>query len=63
MENTIEYPDEVFCPLIDSIIDSGECVENSDVASSLIKEQSLPEIYKQKENWREICIKCKYHDY
>lgn len=54
---------KVICPLVDKEIDSSECIENSDVAAGLIKGYTLPEEYKQKEDWREICKNCKYHNY
>jgi hypothetical protein len=28
-----------------------------------LKESSIPEQYKEKENWKEICKKCKYSKY
>ena len=55
--------DEIFCPLIDAKIDIGECVENTDVVGGIIKEYTMPEEYKQKENWKEICKNCKYYYY
>lgn len=54
--------DNIYCPMIDSEIDVADCVENIDVVDGLIVESSLPQIYKQKEDWKDICRKCKYHD-
>ena len=54
--------DSVYCPMIDSAIDISDCIENVDVVDGLIVESSLPQIYKQKVNWKDICKKCKYHN-
>jgi len=61
----IEYkPDEngtavsVKCPLVDDWIDPVDCMENQDIVES-----AIPAKYKQKENWREICLKCPFRDY
>ena len=50
--------DRVMCPLVDHLIDPVDCMENRDT-----REDSIPAEYKQKENWQEICKKCKYYDY
>lgn len=55
--------DNVYCPMIDSEIDIADCIENVDVVDGLIIENSLPQKYKQKHDWKEICKKCKYHNY
>ena len=61
MESNV--PERVPCPLVDEMIDDIDCMENSDVARGLIKPDTMPEIYKQKENWREICRRCEWYDY
>ena len=50
--------DKIFCPLVDKKIDIIECVENRD-----IKEESIPQKYKMKVEWKNICEKCKYHNF
>ncbi len=55
--------DKVQCPLVDAEIEDIECIENRDVVEQLIVESSMPEKYKQKVDWKEICKKCKYHNY
>jgi len=55
--------DKKFCPLIDNEINGYECMENVDVVDGLIKESSLPDRYKTKDGWKDICIQCKWHDY
>ena len=55
--------DHVFCPLVDRTIEDIECIEARDVADRLIRENFIPDEYRKKEQWREICKKCKYHDY
>lgn len=54
--------DSVYCPMIDGVIDISDCIENVDVVDGLIVESSLPQVYKQKANWKDICKKCKYHN-
>ncbi len=55
--------DNVYCPMIDGEIDIADCIENVDVVDGLIIENSLPQKYKQKKDWKEICKKCKYYNY
>ena len=55
--------DKVKCPLVDSIIEDVECLETRDVVCKIIKDLCILEKFKQKENWHEICKKCKYYDY
>ena len=57
-----EYPSEVLCPLVDRVISADDCIENQDCAYGMIKEETLPSEYKQKPNWREICMQCKYFE-
>lgn len=49
------------CPLVDELIDNADCFENCCVAEYQIKPDTLPERFKQKPNWRDICLDCKYH--
>lgn len=53
----------VLCPLVDEMIEDIDCIENRDVVDGMIVESSLPDKYKRKENWREICENCKWHNY
>lgn len=55
--------DNVFCPLIDKNIEDIDCIENRDIADGMIIESNMPSKYKQKQDWKEICKKCKYHNY
>ena len=51
------------CPLLDDeIISFDDCVENCTIVEGYLKPDSLPEKAKRKENFREICLSCKYHD-
>ncbi len=50
---------KIMCPLVDKEIQDIDCVENSDIANGMFKESNLPDIYKVKKNWREICQNCK----
>ena len=53
----------ILCPLVDDIIEDIECIENRDVVDEMITEESLPNKYKRNSNWKEICRKCKWHNY
>nr|DAZ69360.1 MAG TPA: hypothetical protein [Caudoviricetes sp.] len=53
----------ILCPLVDDIIEDIGCIENRDVVDEMIAEESLPNKYKRKSNWKEICRKCKWHNY
>lgn len=59
----IEYPERVLCPLVNETIGNFECLENVDCIDGMIKIESLPQKFKMKENWKELCIKCEYHYY
>ena len=51
------------CPLVDRMISAVDCIENADVARGMIKPDTMPEEYKAKADWRDICAKCKWYDY
>lgn len=62
---SVEYiPDEtgtaekVKCPLVDDWIDDIDCLENQGISEAYI-----PQKFKQKPNWKEICKKCPFRDY
>lgn len=55
--------DKICCPLVDGDIGIDDCIENIDVVDSLIKETALPDKYKTKNKWREVCSNCKWHNY
>ena len=59
----MEYDDRVMCPLIDEKIDPMECVDVVDCVLNPLFLNSLPEKYKAKENFKEICKQCKWHCY
>lgn len=50
--------EKIICPLIDGLISPADCMENQD-----LREESIPEKFKQKENWKEVCKNCKYQEY
>nr|DAH61800.1 MAG TPA: putative integral membrane zinc-ribbon metal-binding protein [Caudoviricetes sp.] len=54
---------KVLCPLVDDAIEDVDCIENRDVVDGMIVEEALPDKYKQKCGWKEICKKCKWHNY
>ena len=59
----MEYDDRVMCPLIDEKIDPMECVDVVDCVLNPLFLNSLPEKYKAKENFKDICKQCKWHCY
>ncbi len=53
----------VRCPLIDmNYISLSDCIENIDIAEGLIKEENMPNRFKEKDDWRKICLECERHD-
>lgn len=54
---------QVQCPLVDRKIKDIECIENSDVVKGIQIETTIPEEYKKKKDWKEICKKCQWHNY
>ena len=53
----------VFCPLVDRKIEDIDCIENRDVVDGMLVESSLPDEYKRKINWKDICRNCQWHNY
>ena len=56
-------PSEVFCPLVDDIIDAGGCLINSDIVDGMFVEECMLSRFTQKKNWKDICKKCQWHDF
>lgn len=50
--------DRVFCHLVDGEITKIDCMENRD-----IKDEFIPDKYKVKENWKDLCKNCHYYEY
>lgn len=50
--------EKITCPLVDGLISPADCMENQD-----LREESIPEKFKKKENWKEVCKNCKYQEY
>ena len=59
--NNVE--DFVKCPLVDKLIDIADCIENRDIVNNLIKDINIPIQFTKKNNWKDICKKCKYNDF
>ena len=57
-----EMKDKIGCPLTDGMIELMDCVVCSDTASGMLKEYCIPDKFKQKRNWRDICKNCIYHE-
>ena len=54
---------DVFCPLVDDNIKNIDCIENRDIIDGFLKISCLPYKYKTKENFKDICKNCKWHNY
>ena len=50
--------DMIFCPLVDENIDGFDCMEYQ-----CFKDESIPDEFKQKADWKTICKNCKYREY
>ncbi len=61
--NRGEVVTEVFCPLVDEVIENIDCIENRDCVDGFIKLSSLPDKYKTKKDFINICKSCKWHNY
>ena len=59
----MEYDERVMCPLIDETIEPIECVDVVACGLNPLFLNSLPEKYKAKENFKDICKQCKWHCY
>jgi len=53
----------VFCPITEDRIEDIECIETRDAVDGLFIEDTVPEEYKKKENWKNICRECKWHNF
>lgn len=53
--------DNIFCPLTETHIFSTDCLEVSDCANGLMRDDSIPMEFKSKEQWRDLCRNCKYN--
>lgn len=58
MEGRIE---SVMCPLVDTSIEDIDCIENRDIVDGNLVEDGMPEKYKSKTDWKQICQLCKNH--
>lgn len=53
----------VMCPILKEEIEDIECIETVDAIEGILKEEVIPDKFKEKENWKDICRKCKWHNY
>lgn len=58
-----KYPEEVICPLVNSMIDSGVCILVVDCADGLIKETLIEPRFTNNKNWKGTCKKCENRKY
>lgn len=59
----MENDNFVKCPLVDELIENIDCIENRDAVDGMIKKDNVPDRFKTKVDWKEICKKCKWHNY
>lgn len=60
--NNLEI-DSVYCPLVSEDIEIIDCIVTADVVRQILKDTVMPNKFKCKENWKDICRNCKYHNY
>ncbi len=58
-----EPPDRVMCPLVDAEIEAIECVVNRDCVYGELVISCMPDEFKQKENFKDICKNCEWYNY
>ena len=59
----MQNKDVVKCPLMDDEpISISKCEIYSEVADNYLRDSCAHESFKDKENWKEICLKCHYHE-
>lgn len=54
---------KISCPLVDEEIEDIDCIENRDIVDEMLIEDGMPDRFKEKKDWKEICKKCKWHSY
>lgn len=52
---------KIQCPLVNGSIEDYECLEISDCADGLIKDEVIPDRFKEKDDWKDTCLKCPNH--
>ena len=53
----------LICPLVNKEIDEIDCLENMDIVDEFISDEShIPEEFKIKPDYKDICKKCKFHE-
>jgi len=58
-----DAPKEVYCPLVDVMIESVDCVETRDIADDHFIDSTLLARFKRKPNWQELCKSCEWHNF
>ncbi len=52
----------IICPLINKEISDDDCYDVCLVANKMLKPSAIPEMFTQKEDFREVCKNCKNHN-
>lgn len=47
------------CPLVNFAIEESNCLENAMIVAGFMDENTMISRFKEKEDWQEICRKCK----
>lgn len=55
--------DGVDCPLINKKILNSVCVENAMAVEGFLDDNNIISVFKEKENWKEICKNCRYFNF
>lgn len=51
--------EKIICPLVDEQIEDYECIEVSDCANEIMKEEVIHSRFRTKKDWRKTCNECK----
>lgn len=53
---------KIMCPLVDQEVETIDCLENTDIIDGFISDEShIPDIFKVKKDYKDICKKCPNH--
>jgi len=61
--NPTSGQDGLKCPIVGCEIQKSICLENTMVTAGFMDENMMREEFKEKQNWREICQKCRYYNF
>ncbi len=56
-------PSHVLCPVLDKEIRDIDCIENRDAVDGNVVEKYLLDGFKEREDWKDRCKSCQWHNY